>query len=679
MMKVEDTRNIAFIGHGDSGKTSLTELMLFKAKAATRLGEVSEGTTACDSEPDEKERKHSIDCGLVYFKWKDKNLNIIDAPGYPDFVAEAISGLSAADAAFIAINAASGIMVNTRKMWDHATNLNVPKAIIITKLDIPNVNFDEIMASVREVFGDKCLLVTSPSGAGAELKSVANLMDAPDKLTPELKKLRDQLIEAVVEVNDTLLNKYLDGKDISETEITGAFRLAILKGKVIPVLATSMKKDVGVDELMDFIVKYLPSPADRGAKTAFSTEKDSKTEENFQPVDNGTFSAYMFKCVSDPFVGRLSYLRIYSGALDANGTLYNPRTRKSERFAKMFRIFGKEQRPIDKASCGDIVVIPKLEDVNIGDTVFTVEKSFRFPEVKFPQPMVSLAAEPKSKGDEQRLSLALTKMSQSDPAFKVVRDRQTHELVITGMSSLHIDVLLNRLKSKYDVQLNTKQPKIPYKETILAKSAASHKHKKQSGGRGQYGEVYMRLEPLPRSEGFKFVDEIFGGSIPSQYLPAIEKGVVDVMDKGVIAGYPVVDVQVTVYDGSYHEVDSSEAAFKIAGSKAFKAAFMQGKPSLLEPIVNIEITTPSKYMGDITGDLNSRRGRITGMDTSGGQQIIKATIPLGEIANYSTELRSITAGEAHYSIEFSHYDTVPHKVQEAIVAKSKPQEEKEEE
>jgi len=678
-MKVEDTRNIALIGHGDSGKTSLVELILFKAKATTRLGEISDGTTVCDSEPDEKDGKHSIDCGLAYCKWKDRSFNIIDTPGYPDFAAEAISGLSAADAAFVAINALSGIMVNTRKMWDHATNLNVPKAIVITKLDIPNVNFEEMLTSIREAFGDKCLLVNNPVGAGTDFSAVSNLLDPPDKLTPELKKLRDQLIEAVVEVNDTLLNKYLDGKEISEAEITEAFRLAILKGKVIPVLATSMRKDAGVNELMDFIVKYMPSPVDRGARAALSTAKDDKTEESFQPIEGGVFSAYMFKCVSDPFVGRLSYLRLYSGSLDATGSLYNPRTKKSERFMKLFKIFGKEQRPIDKAFCGDIVVVPKLEDVNIGDTVFTVEKAFRFPEVKFPQPMVSLAAEPKSKGDEQRLSVALNKMSQSDPAFKVLRDRQTHELVITGMSSLHIDVLLNRLKNKYDVQLNTKQPKIPYKETILAKSAASHKHKKQSGGRGQYGEVYMRLEPLPRSEGFKFVDEIFGGSIPSQYLPAIEKGVQEVLEKGIIAGCQVVDVQVTVYDGSYHEVDSSEAAFKIAGGKAFKAAFMLGKPALLEPIVNIEINTPSKYMGDITGDLNSRRGRITGMDTSGGQQIIKATIPLGEIANYSTELRSITAGEASYSIEFSHYDAVPHKVQEAIVAKSKPQEEKEEE
>ncbi|MDI6788852.1 MAG: elongation factor G, partial [Planctomycetota bacterium] len=502
------------------------------------------------------------------------------------------------------------------------------------------------------------------------------------ELPVELKPHKDRLIESVVEVDDVLLNKYLDGKEIMESELVDALRQAILKGAVIPILIVSIRKDIGVQEFLDFVVKYLPSAKDRGARTLYSIsqeEEGGKKEEKVEPSEDGQFSACVFKSVSDPFVGKLSYLRVLSGTLGMDSSLYNPRTKKSERFGKMFKVFGREQRPIESASCGDIVVIPKLEEVILGDTVFTSEKLFRYDVVKFPQPMVSLAVEPKSKGDEQRLSQALSKMSQSDPAFKVLRDRQTNELVITGMSSLHIDVILNRLKRKYDVGLNTKQPKIPYKETIMIKGDASHKHKKQTGGRGQYGEVYLRVEPLVRTAGFEFVDEIFGGSIPSQYLPAIEKGVKEVLERGVIAGYPVVDIRVSVYDGSYHEVDSSEASFKIAGSKAFKAAFMQSRPVLLEPIVNIEITTPSKYMGDITGDLNSRRGRIIGMDTSAGQQIIRATIPLSEIANYSTELRSITAGEAHYSIEFSHYDVVPQKVQEVIIARSKPQEEKEEE
>ncbi|MFH1230684.1 MAG: elongation factor G [Planctomycetota bacterium] len=678
-MKIEDIRNIAFIGHGDAGKTSLVELMLYKTKSSTRLGDVSEETTICDYEQDEKERKHSIDCGLVYCRWKDKNLNIVDTPGYPDFIAEAISGLSAVDTACVTINASSGIMVNTRKIWEHASHLNIPKIIIVSKIDTPNIDFKGIVDSIKEVFGEKCLPVNYPIGAGADLKGIKYLFNISEELTPELKQLREKLTEAIVEVNDTLLNKYLDGKEISEAELTDAFRLAILKGKVIPILATSVNKDIGVDELLDFVVKYLPSPKDRGNRIAYSITTTDKKEELIEPNSDGLFSAHVFKCVSDPFVGKLSYLRIYSGSLGMDASLYNPRTKKSDRFGKIFKLFGKEQRPIDKAFCGDIVVIPKLDDIIVGDTVFNSEKPFRYAEVKFPQPMVSLAVEPKSKGDEQRLSLALTKMSLSDPSFKVVRDRQTNELVISGMSNLHIDIILNRLKRKYDVQLNTKQPKIPYKETILMKNEASYKHKKQTGGRGQYGEVYLKVEPLPRSEGFKFVDEIFGGSIPNQYLPAIEKGVREMMDRGILARYPVVDIQVTVYDGSYHEVDSSEAAFKIAGSKAFQLAFMQAKPVLIEPIVNIEITIPPTYTGNITGDLNSRRGRITGMDTSGGQQIIKATIPLAEITNYSTELRSITAGEAHYAIEFSHYDVVPHKIQETIIAKTKSPDEKEEE
>lgn len=678
-MKIEDIRNIAFIGHGDAGKTSLTELILYKTKSSNRLGDISDGTTICDYEQDEKERKYSIDCGLVYCRWEDKHINIIDTPGYPDFIAEAISGLSAVDTACVTINASSGIMVNTRKIWEQASHLNIPKIIIISKIDTPNINFEGIINSIKEVFGEKCLLVNYPIGIGAELKGIKNLFNLSEELVPEMKPLREKLIEAIVEVNDVLLNKYLDGKEISEAELTDALRLAILKGKVIPILATSVRKEIGVDELLNFVVKYLPSPKDRGERIAYDINAIDKKEELIKPDSNGLFSAYVFKCVSDPFVGKLSYLRVYSGNLEMDTPLYNPRTKKSEKFGKIFKIFGKEQRPIEKAFCGDIVVIPKLDDIIISDTVFNIEKSFRFTDVKFPQPMVSLAVEPKSKGDEQRLSLALTKMSLSDPSFKVVRDRQTNELVISGVSNLHIDIILNRLKRKYDVQLNTKQPKIPYRETILTKSEASYKHKKQTGGRGQYGEVYLKVEPLQRSEGFKFVDEIFGGSIPNQYLPAIEKGVREIMDRGIIARYPIVDIQVIVYDGSYHEVDSSEAAFKIAGSKAFQLAFMQAKPVLIEPIVNIEITIPPTYTGNITGDLNSRRGRITGMDTSGGQQIIRATIPLAEITNYSTELRSITAGEAHYAIEFSHYDVVPHKIQETIIAKTKSPDEKEEE
>lgn len=688
-MKPDAIRNIAFIGHGDAGKTSIVEAMLHKAGATSRLGDVSEGSAVCDYEPDEKERKNSIDCGIVYCTWKVTQLNIIDTPGYPDFIGEAISGLNAVDGAFLAINASSGIMVNTRKIWEQAVKINIPRAIIITKLDMENIKLDELLAAVRESFGDRCLLATLPvsdSGitTGAGMQKVISLTEEKpaDK---EAAAYYEKLLEAVVEIDDNLMNKYLDGKEITPAEFQAALKASILQAKVIPVLCTSYRKQLGVDELLDFVIKFMPSPADMPPRPALDASNapisgtaSGLAEVKVAPTEGGPLTAYAFKIVSDPFVGKISYLRIYSGVISADSSVYNVRAKKSERYGKMFKIFGKEQRPIDKTGCGDIIMIPKLEEAQICDTLGLQNNPVRFPEIKFPTPMVSLSVEPKSKGDEQRLSLALSKMVASDPAFKVTRDHQTNELVITGMSNLHLDIVMGRLKRKFDVQINTKQPKIPYKETVSQPAEGHHKHKKQTGGRGQYGEVYLKIEPLPRGTGFEFANELFGGSVPSQYVPAVEKGVKEVLERGVIAGYPVVDVKVIIFDGSYHEVDSSEASFKIAASKAFKTGVMAAKPSLLEPIVNIEVTVPSKYMGDITGDLNSRRGRITGMDTIAGQQIIKATVPLGEIASYSTELRSITAGEGHYAIDFSHYDIVPFKTQEAIIAKNKPKEEKEE-
>ena len=678
-MKPDAIRNIAFIGHGDAGKTSIVETMLHKAGATTRLGDVSEGSAVSDFEPDEKERKNSIDCGIVYCTWKGTQLNVIDTPGYPDFIGEAISGLNAVDGAFLSINASSGIMVNTRKIWEQAVKINIPRAIVITKLDMENIKLDELLAAIRESFGDRCIPATLPvsdSGiaTGSALKKVISLTD--EKPTDkEAASYYEKLFEAVVEIDDALMNKYLDGKEITPSEFQAALKASILQAKVIPVLCTSYRKQLGFDELLDFVIKFMPSPADMSPRTALDA---NNAETKVAPTEEGPLTAYAFKIVSDPFVGKISYLRIYSGTISADSSVYNVRAKKSERYGKIFKVFGKEQRPIDKTGCGDIIMIPKLEEVQICDTVGQQNNPVRFLEIKFPTPMVSLSVEPKSKGDEQRLSLALSKMVASDPAFKVTRDHQTNELVITGMSNLHLDIIMGRLKRKFDVQMNTKQPKIPYKETISQPAEGHHKHKKQTGGRGQYGEVYLKIEPLPRGTGFEFANELFGGSVPQQYVPAVEKGVKEVLERGVIAGYPVVDVKVTIYDGSYHEVDSSEASFKIAASKAFKTGVMAAKPSLLEPIVNIEVTVPSKYMGDITGDLNSRRGRITGMDTIAGQQVIKATVPLGEISNYSTELRSITAGEGHYTIDFSHYDIVPFKTQEVIIAKNKPREEKEE-
>jgi elongation factor G len=685
---MSNLRNIALVGHGDAGKTSLVEAILFKTGATTRLGEVEAGNTVCDSEPDEKERRSSIDAAAVYTNWKDLTINLIDAPGYADFIGEAISATAAVDSVFLCINPAAGIMINTRKMWGYTQHL--PTVILLTKIDQENLRLAEVLASIKETFGETCLPLALPDGTGAALKTITNLLETPpEKLTGNLSyatPYREKLIESVVEIDDTLLNKYLEGngatlKEITPDELARALRQCILRRKIIPIIPLSVKKDLGVTELINFIINYLPSPDQLPPKKGVNpNDKSNPAGEVTRAAEvSAPFSAQVFKSTSDPFVGKITYLRIFSGTLKVDDVVYNSRTGKTEKIAKLFKTFGKEQRPIELVSAGDIATIIKVENIGVGDTLSAATAPIQYPPLQFPIPMVSLAVEPKSKGDEQRLSTGLAKMADSDPTFKVLRDRQTNELVVSGLSNLHLDIILGRLKRRYDVQVTTKQPKIPYKETITTRSEANYKHKKQTGGRGQYGEVYLRIEPLGRGEGFQFVDDLFGGAIPNQFVPAIEKGVKEVLERGVIARYPVVDIKVAVYDGSYHVVDSSEAAFKIAASKAFQLAVKKARPMLLEPIVNIEITVPARYMGDITGDLNSRRARISGIDNVGGMQIIKATIPLAEIITYSTELRSITAGEGAYSIEFSHYDIVPQKIQEVIIARAQVKETQEEE
>lgn len=702
----KDIKNIALVGHGDSGKTSLAETLLFKTKATSRQGDVEAGTAILDYESDEKERKNSIDCALAYTTWQDKIINILDTPGYPDFIGEAVSALTAVETAFICINALSGIMVNTRKMWEHVTKHHLLKVIIITKIDLENTHYLDLVKSIQDDFGSNCLPFNLPVSSeatdkigGSGTDQAINLLVTPIDKVPEnirtvVQKHKEKLIEQVVENNDALLNDYLGGKEIAVNDLESAFTQAVREGKLVPILTVSNPKQIGIEDLLNFITRYLPSPADvpvqsginpvsqstKGKKTSSDPTANEATqaEVKLEAKPDAPFSAQVFKCVSDPFVGKIAFFRIFSGTIKSDQSIYNPRTKKAERFSKLFKAFGKEQRSIANAVCGDIINVTKIENIAISDTLCTEKAQIKYPNLGFPQAMVSLAVEPKSKKDEQRLSLGLGKLADSEPVFMVTRDRQTNELVITGMSNLHLDVILGRLKKRFDVQVNTKPPKIPYKETIMVKAEGHHKHKKQTGGHGQYGEVYMRLEPLARGSGFEFADEIFGGAIPTQYVPAVEKGVRELLDKGIIAGYPVVDLKAVVHDGSYHDVDSSEAAFKIAGSKAFQNAFKKARAILLEPLVNIEITIPTKYMGDITGDLNSRRGRIMGMDTSATQQVIKAIVPLGEIVSYSNQLRSITAGEGHYGIEFSHYEVVPQKIQEAIVARSKTKAEEEE-
>ncbi|MCP4365337.1 MAG: elongation factor G, partial [Planctomycetes bacterium] len=533
--------------------------------------------------------------------------------------------------------------------------------------------------SITENFGQNCLPLNLPVGTGNGFKGVVSVLeppgDVPADVIGDVQASREALVEKAVEADDEVMNKYLEGADVSPEELKGCVAKAVAGGHLVPILFTSYRKTLGIDELLDAIADFAPSPQSGVERRARDIQKDE--EILVEADEKAPFSAQVFKCVTDPFVGKLVFFRVFSGALGGDLSFYNSNAEKNEKAGHVFKVLGKEQKAVDKVIAGDIGAMAKVEEINISDTMCSPKRQLSFAPIVFPTPMVSLAVEPKSKGAEQKLSGSLTKLTEEDPTFKISRDRQTHEMVITGTSALHLDTILHRLKKRFDVDVATHEPKIPYKETITAKADAQYKHKKQSGGRGQYGEVHIKIEPRARGEGFEFVNKIVGGRIPGQYIPAVEKGLRETLDKGILAGYPVVDVRVTLYDGSFHTVDSSEAAFKVAASKAFRKGFDQARPVLIEPVVHIEVTIPGEFMGEISGNLTSRRGRIIGMDTVGQMQVIKASIPMSEVVRYETELKSMTGGQGSYTMEFSHYDPLPTHLAQPIIAQGKKVEEEE--
>ena len=672
----KDIRNVAFVGHSDSGKTTLADTLLFRGKAVGRLGTIEEGTSVFDFEPEEKERRTSIDLAFASFNHLGREINLFDAPGYSDFVSEAVCALNAVETAIVCIDAGHGIKVNTRKMWDRAAKVGVARVIIINKMDHENADFAKVLTDVRESFGRQCVPLFLPVGQGANFKGIVSLMDKGE-VPADLAALATESKESLYEIDDTMMEEYLEGKVPTPEEILRALPKAIAGGKIVPVLCCSAKKDVGVAEVMDFLAKDLPSPLEGRARKGINPE--TKEEIAWEPKATAHFSGQVFKSVADPFVHKLSYVRVLSGTMTNDHQVFNQRTGKSARMGGMYKPFGKDAHPCTSAVAGDIVCVTKVDELNTCDTVCDPTHLIHYPAYEFPVPMVSLAVEPKSKQDLARMSESVHKMAASDPTFRFHRDPGTAELVISGMSTLHLDIVIHRLKRKFEVQLVTHPPKIALKETILSAAEGHYKHKKQSGGRGQYGEVYLRVRPTTRGEGFKFTDSITQGRIPQQFVPPIEKGVRETMDKGVISGNPVVDVEVEVFDGSYHDVDSGPESFKLAGSKAFKEAFKAAKPALLEPIVNIEIVVPAQFMGHLTGDLNSRRGRIQGMDAQGNLQVIRAQIPMKEIMTYSTDLHSATGGEGSYSIEFSHYDPMPQRLVDEVIARAAVHHKEEEE
>ncbi len=675
--ETKDIRNVAFVGHSHAGKTLLGEAILYKAKAVNRMGSIEEGTTVLDHEPEEKEKKHSIDLGVAFVNHQGREINLLDAPGYADYAAETICALHAVETAIVCVSAAQGVKVNTRKAWEHAQHAGTARVLCITLLDHDTADFRKVLDQVRSTFGRECVPLVLPIGQGASLKGVVNLLDKPDLVPDDLKELAAQARESLYEVDDALMQRYLEGDTPKPEEVIQALPKALAAGRIVPIVCASAKADVGVVELMDFIAKDLPSPLDVPPRKGI--HPSTKAEIVLEAKPGGPLAAQVYKSVADPFVHKLSFLRMVSGSLSHEHPVHNERTGKAARMGALFKAFGKEHRPCATAIAGDLVCVTKVDELNTCDTVCDPAHPVHLAPYRFPTPMVSLAVEPKSKQDLARMSESVHKMASSDPTFKFSRDPGTGELVISGLSQLHLDLVVARLKRKFDVQLITHPPKIALKEAILGQAEGHYKHKKQSGGRGQYGEVYLRVKPTARGEGFKFTDSITQGRIPHQFVPPIEKGVRETMDRGVMAGYPVVDVEVEVYDGSYHDVDSGPESFKLAGSRAFKEAFKAAKPVLLEPVVHIEIAVPAKYMGDITGDLNSRRGRIQGMDAQGDLQVIKALIPLKEVMTYSTDLHSVTGGEGSYSIEFSHYDPMPQRLADEVVARAKVHQKEEEE
>ncbi len=667
--KTEELRNLAITGHGAAGKTTLVEAILLETGVTNRMGQPREGTSAVDFDDEEKERRFTIQSKLLFIKHKGKQLQIVDTPGYDDFFGETVSALAAVETALIAVPADAGVQVNTRRIWKRAVEQGLARAIVITKLDAENAKFDEVVEGLRATLGKSCVPVNLPLGIGPAFTGVVSALNPPAGAPEPVAQAAEALKEAIVESDDALMERYLGGEEVSAEELMAAAGKAVAKGSLVPIFCCAAEKRLGVAELLDGIAALFPSPADGMQRQCKKPGADEVSERPAK--EDAPFTAQVFKALYDPYVGKLAFLRVFSGTLKPEDGLYNSRAGERSKLGHIYRMQLKEQVEVDSAVPGDIVVVAKIEDLEVSDTLCDERDPVAYPAIKFPKPMVSRAAEPKTRADETRMSTALARIASQDKSFLAGREEQTGELVISGMSDLHLDVVTSKLRRKpFEVEMNLKEPRIPYKETIAGKSSTSYRHKKQTGGRGQFAEVHLRVEPLERGKQFEFVDEIYGGSIPRQFIPAVEKGVRETMAKGVIAGCPVVDVMVAVYDGKYHEVDSSEAAFKIASSRAFSEAFRGARPILLEPIVNLEITVPSKYFGDISGDLSGRRGRIQGMAVEGDQQIISAQVPLAEVANYSTQLRSITGGEGSYTMEFSHYEAVPGKIQEVIVAKA---------
>ncbi len=673
--------NIALVGHGGVGKTTFVDHLLHAVGFAKRAGDVDAGTSLSDYEPEEKDRRFSIHSAIFHFEAEGRVFNLVDTPGYLDFTGAAVGVLPAVETAVIAISAKDGIQLNARRMWAAAGEEGLARALLLTRMDADNIQLEKLLGEITESFGPQCRPVLLPIGLGAECKGVVNLLDAesaPDGVVApdgDFGAAKTAATESIIERDDALMERYLGGEAVSREEIMATLGKAVASGKLVPILCCVAKADIGVREALQFLAACAPSPATGVVRKA--TDRDG-AEVDLPADPAAPFCARAFKVAIDMHVGKISFFRVYSGSLHGDLSVQVARTGRTERLGHIYVVKGEEHEEVDGAVPGDILCVTKVEDMRLDDTLCSAGKTLKLKPTNYPKPMTSLAVRTQSRDDDQKVNAGLLGMAEGDPTFTIQRDQQSAELVMTGMSTLHLEVMLGRLRKRHGVSVETHEPSTPYRETIARIGTGHWRHKKQTGGRGQFGEVYLRLEPNPGA-GFEFLDEIVGGSIPRQFIPAVEKGIRDVLDKGVIAGYPVVDVKAAVYDGSYHSVDSSEAAFKIAAARGFQEAFEASRPVLLEPIAQIEVTIPADFMGDVTANLTGHRGRILGMEQLGSLQVIKAEIPMAEVTRYSTELKSMTGGEGSYTLTFARYEAVPPQIQADIVARRQKAKEEEKE
>ena len=684
-MKVYDAaaiRNVALVGHGGSGKTQLASAMLFAAAAVNRLGKVDEGTTVTDFDEEEIARKHTLSSSLAFAEWQKTKINIIDAPGFANFLSDAKSALRVVEGALLCVDAVAGVEVQTEKLWAEAASLNLPRIVAVNRLERERASLERTLESLHRDCAREIIPIQLPIGEERGFTGVVDLVrmkaltfaadgsgkmtegDVPAALVERATRAREELIEMVAEADERLMETFFSEGTLTQEQLTEGLRAATIAGKIFPLVCTSGLHVIGIQPLLDAIVAYVPSPAER----EFPAVDASGEPTGLKASDTAPYTAFVWKTIADPFAGRITMLRVVAGTLKQDSNVHNQTRDSAERFGHLLVLQGKTQTQVPELKAGDLGAVAKLKDTRTNDVLAEKSTKVKIPEIKFPEAVLAYAIEPKSRADEDKISPSMHRLNEEDPSINYTRDPQTHELLLAGQGQLHIEVTVAKLKRRFGVEVTLKPPRIPYRETITVPTEAHGRHKKQTGGHGQFGDCKIRVEPLPRGSDFEFVDDIFGGSIPRQYVPAVEKGIQDSRMRGYLAGFPMVDFRATVFDGSFHAVDSNELSFKMAGSLAFKDAMTRARPTILEPIMNVEVYAPSDFAGDLMGDLNGRRGRISGMDTRGTMTVIRAQVPMAEMLTYEQHLTSATGGRGSYHMEYSHYDEVPHSAQSKIIA-----------